>query len=430
MSQTANDNVTAGAAESPKTEQRVAEDVEADSMLLPDDLLDEDDSFLNSLTKMFKSQFGTFALLWLTWIITGMIYYAEALDLGYGKGLYMAVNTGYSIGWGDIPETKLSNQWFSLFYVLAGASFVSAALGFFADSVVADCNNWYVDAQLDHQFEVEYAKSKNAFSKLCIWLEYHWWDMRPVFAWILFVVSATIGSCITQEWPFITGLYFAVSSLSTGGLMALDPTKTDNTMYFFTGVYAAFGVPLMALAMAKIAGFFIQTGDIQATLTQIRQDITKEEVDMLIDMGLADKDGILDKTEFIILCMVRTGAADPLLISLIKEYFDLLDADHSGGLDMDEMLKSAKDLKKSKKSGGAITAADKEKQAQALSAIFTASSEVTKEVKSGRSESSARTGKYKRTSIHKLEEALRTSLSDVPAQADEESGVQLGEVAV
>ena len=129
---------------------------------------------------------------------------------------------------------------------------------------------------------------------------------------------------------------------------------------------------------------------------------------------------MLDKTEFIILCMVRTGAADPLLIKLIKEYFDLLDSDHSGGLDKREMLKSAKDLKKAKKSGGTITsAADKEKQAQALSAIFTASSEVTKEVKRSKSDSNARSDKYLRSSIHKFDEALRTSFSAVPTQTDE-----------
>jgi hypothetical protein len=61
---------------------------------------------------------------------------------------------------------------------------------------------------------------------------------------------------------------------------------------------------------------------------------------MLTEFGLADEDGEIDKSEFIILCMVRTGAASPELIKLIEQYFNALDDDNSGTLSVDEILKN------------------------------------------------------------------------------------------
>ena len=91
--------------------------------------------------------------------------------------------------------------------------------------------------------------------------------------WILFIIIATF--CAWKEaggggeWSFIEGLYFAVSSLSTGGHYSL-PDNTPEWQYGLTGFYAALGVPIMGVAMATIASFFIHTGDIDETIAQIR----------------------------------------------------------------------------------------------------------------------------------------------------------------
>lgn len=51
---------------------------------------------------------------------------------------------------------------------------------------------------------------------------------------------------------------------------------------------------------------------------------------------MADDDDIIDKAEFIILCMVRIGAASPMLIKKIVEFYNELDVDGEG-VDADEM---------------------------------------------------------------------------------------------
>lgn len=56
---------------------------------------------------------------------------------------------------------------------------------------------------------------------------------------------------------------------------------------------------------------------------------------------MADSDGVIDRAEFLTLCMIRIGAANPHLIKLILSYFDELDTNKSGGLTKDELLQAS-----------------------------------------------------------------------------------------
>ena len=55
----------------------------------------------------------TFLLLWLAWLLGGTFWYGYAnhSDLGFIKGFYMAVNIGYSIGFGYPAEPHTPYHW-------------------------------------------------------------------------------------------------------------------------------------------------------------------------------------------------------------------------------------------------------------------------------------------------------------------------------
>eukprot|EP00602_Paraphysomonas_sp_CaronLab_P008509 CAMPEP_0185030350 /NCGR_PEP_ID=MMETSP1103-20130426/17268_1 /TAXON_ID=36769 /ORGANISM="Paraphysomonas bandaiensis, Strain Caron Lab Isolate" /LENGTH=173 /DNA_ID=CAMNT_0027565435 /DNA_START=633 /DNA_END=1154 /DNA_ORIENTATION=- len=95
----------------------------------------------------------------------------------------------------------------------------------------------------------------------------------------------------------------------------------------------------MGIAMATLASFFIDGGDLDDAVRKIKQPVTEKEVLMLTDFDIANDDGVIDKAEFIILCMVRIGAATPDLIKLVTEYFSELDLDNDGTLTMEEICK-------------------------------------------------------------------------------------------
>ena len=279
--------------------------------------------------------------MWVIWLVVGTIFYCIQLNLTISKGFYQSVNVGYSVGWGDIAEIHEGTQIFSTIYVCLGASFVGAGLGFFAEGVVADVDNWYVNAQQGALYDLRQERTKSGIMKIVYWFAYHWEKVRAILLWMLFIIVGTAFACSLNDWPFITGLYFATSSLSTGGLVAL-PSDAEDYMYGLLGLYGAIGIPLMALAMGTLAAFFINGGsDIEQTYNDIKAPITDEELEILRDLDLVDDDGQLDRLEFIILCMVRTGT-DPALIHGIKQYFDEIDSDKSGSLSLDELHKAAK----------------------------------------------------------------------------------------
>lgn len=299
----------------------------------------EELTFKEEALKFFLSRTFLYALMWVIWLIVGTVFYCLRLNLTVSKGFYQSVNVGYSVGWGDISEIASEVQLFSTIYVCVGASFVGAGLGFFAEGVVADVDNWYVNAQQQALYDLRQERTRSWIMATVFWFAFHWEKVRAILLWLVFIIVGTAVACDVNDWPFITGLYFSTSSLSTGGLVAL-PTDAEDWTYGMLGLYGAIGIPLMAIAMGTLAGFFINVGDIEDTYNDIKQPVTDEELDILEDLGLVDDDGHLDKLEFIIMCMVRMGT-DPALIHGIKEYFDEVDVNHDGKLSIEELHSAA-----------------------------------------------------------------------------------------
>ena len=127
----------------------------------------------------------------------------------------------------------------------------------------------------------------HVLKKLRHWIRFHWTKVRAILIFISFVISAMIAALIiVPKWSFVNAFYFAISSLSTGGHFAL-PSGQEDWVYAITGVYAALGIPVMALAMATMASFFISGGNsISATFKQIRAPVSEHEVNMLTEFGM------------------------------------------------------------------------------------------------------------------------------------------------
>lgn len=277
----------------------------------------------------------------------------------------MAVNVGYSIGFGYPTEQYDPYLWFSIVYVLVripgcdaiflyfvplseakslalnmfsktkiGSSFVAVALGFFANKISEDRDNWFTDLIQAKAFE-DNMENQNILEVIKDFLIYYESPIRAVGCWVIWVGIMIAYSSVGLGWPFVQALYFAISTLSTGGLWALPPDAPE-WMWGLTGFFAMLGVPMMAVAMATLATHLIDQGDLEETKAQIVEDVTGEELLMLRKFGLENGDGVIDSAEFIILCMVRMGQ-DPKLIEFIANRFKELDDDDSGYLTIEEI---------------------------------------------------------------------------------------------
>jgi hypothetical protein len=140
----------------------------------------------------------------------------------------MAVNVGYSIGWGYPVENSDGSRVFSTIFVLVGASAVAASLGYFAQTMIASSKDWYAQALQKEKFE----KATN-YKKVIMYIKMNEGPLKTVAVWLLWIVLMIIFSMTTVEWNFTQALYFAVSSLSTGGLWAIPSDSPD--WYFGIG---------------------------------------------------------------------------------------------------------------------------------------------------------------------------------------------------
>ena len=164
--------------------------------------------------------------------MSGTLFYAYYDDMGFGKGFFMSVNVGYSIGWGYPVDPNNQSIVYSIFHLIVGSSAVAAALAFFAQAMLEENKNWYETA-------IHKAKLQSMADSMQPHLQ---WEGRfhlmfdglgPFFIWIMVILLGTAWSCEVVGWSFEEGLYFAISTCSTGGLWALPIDSSD--FVYFTG---------------------------------------------------------------------------------------------------------------------------------------------------------------------------------------------------
>ena len=249
----------------------------------------------------------------------------------------MAVNVGYSIGWGYPVEQDENLLYISSLYLIIGSSFVAIALGFFAQKIVEDADNWFAKLSQKQEYERDIAPGRPFLTRVNAFRKYHKGSIRAIGLWILWISIMILYSMINVKWSFAQAQYFAISSCSTGGLWGL-PDDSPDFVFGVTGFFACLGVPIMGIAMTKVAKMFVSTGGVDDLKETLSQTVTEQEIRTLNELGLEDGDGIIEKSEFIILCMMRLGT-DPGVIQFITEQFNKLDVDGDGTLTLQEITK-------------------------------------------------------------------------------------------
>lgn len=102
-------------------------------------------------------------------MLIGTCVYAITNEVGWAKGFYMAVNVGYSIGWGYPQEVGPGMKLFSTAYVLVGFSLVAILLASFATSVIGSSNEWYATA-----LQARKLQSDDLCQRIRAWVRLHW----------------------------------------------------------------------------------------------------------------------------------------------------------------------------------------------------------------------------------------------------------------
>jgi len=342
----------------------------------------------------------------------------------FAQAFYFSVQTGLSIGFGLLAESKDESMAYSIFHILAGSSVVGGALALFASlalirgthfmsdeeqkiahharslhtkdvfvgltlSEVHDMMCKYPhyansiirklekDPNVAHQKIQEFAETdeakrrelatnilKEAKEKLpefkdeklsisemeTMHRNYASFGYRmkmkfvthrnfvvTAFAFFAWIATGTIFSVVADENNFITGLYFAVSTLSTAGMVSVK-TVESQAHVVFTALFALLGVPLYCTFLGMFANILVDRYNNKQVEKTLRSKLTTSEKEFLEHLSCQDHKQEVDLAEFVEFQILRLGLADRSLLKDIRKQFEDMDTDKSGTISKDKFL--------------------------------------------------------------------------------------------
>jgi hypothetical protein len=170
-------------------------------------------------------------LFWLLWLFIGSVFFTVNGDYHWPQGFYMAVNVGYSVGWGFPGDMDIAALWFATIYVMIGVVAVAGVIGLFTDSVIEGRKNW-VKKALERKDQQLHPQNRSYIRIIISFLFENYPSYVSIIAWFLWIIVGVVWSLETIEWSFSEAVYFAVSSLSTGGLWPI-PEDSSSEKYGF-----------------------------------------------------------------------------------------------------------------------------------------------------------------------------------------------------
>jgi hypothetical protein len=161
-------------------------------------------------------------------------------------------------------------------------------------------------------------------------------ETRIFFFFVFWLCWGSVASMWALEYSFLDSLYICISAMSTGGMKTV-PVDADDIYYAILALYAAVGVPVLAVTCGVVAQQLdtrVKDSDMEA---QISCRVTAEEVEMMSSIGIEDGDGYIDSGEYVILILVRIGVLKPDLLVAIIDRFETLDVDKKNALTYDNI---------------------------------------------------------------------------------------------
>ncbi|RYG67103.1 two pore domain potassium channel family protein [archaeon] len=154
---------------------------------------------------------------WLVWNFVGTMFYGAYDFHSYSKGFYFAINVGYSIGWGTLHEQTLTSKTFSIFYLLVGAIFVSRWLAHLMTHAIRDSDDAYQNLLVKKRLRAQ-TQLTGPWADIYIFLVMNHPKLFSIYLWCVYIAFGTSWSVCSLHWTVTEGVYFAISSMSTGML--------------------------------------------------------------------------------------------------------------------------------------------------------------------------------------------------------------------
>jgi hypothetical protein len=311
---------------------------------------------------LLNTYFVVFMLLF-SWTLVGAIWYRYTTYMSSPTAYFFAVNAGLSIAFckPDIVEDPLSIIT-TLIFVLAGSTIILGSLGYLGMLILTEKRR-HIDLHKANSVQTSELNGRHTVRSVCRYAVYKalyhigWYSNRSraillaslVGWWAVGIAYTTT----TYDWDFVTALYWAVTSCSTGGLQQIPCASISSEQSvreigecdlgarnsFFLGTYLLVGVPLNAIALHPFAVMTVKRVLKKQTRQELRRPITRDEflyaANLLSPAGPQEQESqSMVLGEFIYLELLRMGKTSTQQLALVKEKFTALDEDGCGYLDL------------------------------------------------------------------------------------------------
>ena len=263
------------------------------------------------------------------WLVLAGLFYSLKMNVSYMKGFYSSVNVGYSIYW-TADERDSVEKAFSVVHLLIGQVFMSVLMAVVASNLIITKSVWYGEKQLQEQLKLQRLND----STPQLMLHYIQYFISKYKVSVLFFVWLALGatwSCLTVRWPVIQGVYFAITSLSMGGIWSI-PENSEDSSFFFVAIYTAIGAPILLLNASIIAEYIAHLGNSYLVENVVYRAVNQKEIEYMQRVGMEDGSGQLDEQEYVLLTLIRLRALPHEIVSTIVEMFNILDDNNSGNI--------------------------------------------------------------------------------------------------
>lgn len=292
------------------------------------------------------------------WILLGVLFYKYHNSWSFSTAFYFTMEAGLSIGFCEPKEPNNNSKIFTIFLVLAGSSLIAGSLGAVSMRMISTKAVLLPkSAEKEHYTEITFEDTdtkritiKSFLNK--IWYEFKvfigWYSFRDkvriVFIFVVWMMIGVVYGMNIEKWSFITSLYWAVTSCSTGGLMSA-PCNHGTTgkncemgmRGLLMGLYFLIGVPIYTCTMGNFARIAIDKAMKENRKNMLKVSITEQEFVACCRILSDDSSNSLNCGEYILLELMRLRVVTPDQIRMLKKKFHKLDRDGLGVVTLDAL---------------------------------------------------------------------------------------------
>jgi len=259
-----------------------------------------------------------------TFYSVAVVFYHSVEGWSVLDCFYFLNVTIFTVGYGDFYPTNDHSKIFTVFVILFGLAFVFKIVEQFANFIIETAEEQARALLNDSSTTEETLLNQDPY-------KYVKKRLYAVFSILVVVLVGSIFYWCSEDWSFLTALYFCIVTTTTVGYGDLSPTFEGSR------IFTMFYIPISVCAVAAALGSFTAIQyEMAAEKKKLEALSRKLDFDMLRELDIDGKG--VDKLRFLVAMLIQTGVCEKKAdIDPWLERFDELDADGSGCLDEDDI---------------------------------------------------------------------------------------------